>query len=196
VASSSDENMYLATGATFILTPALLWRLGRDGVELAGVRVFSTAQPAKAAEAMWNGSSVALAAPLDVEREIRERGATVLLRARVDASQVPLVTLRSIDKGRVMVWNLRTFSETDFQKVGEMLLAPQPLALSEIPEALANQLRRLALNPLGVALESPAGVVYYMLSGAHCLYNFQDRELDVVLHGNKVKLVANGLLWK
>lgn len=58
------------------------------------------------------------------------------------------------------------------------------------------RLRRLALNPLGVALEAPAGVACYMLGGAHCLYNFQDRELDVVLHGNKVKLAANGLLWK
>jgi hypothetical protein len=118
------------------------------------------------------------------------------MRARMDASQAPLVTSRSIGKGRVMVWNLRTFSEADFEKVGEVLLAPRPLALSEIPEELSNELRRMALDPLGVQLEAPAGVAYYMLGGAHCLYNFQDRELDVVLHGEKVKLAANGLLWK
>ena len=202
VQASSDAHLvvkmrrHLAAGATLILTPALLRRLGRDGVALAGVNVSQTAQPAKAAEVMWNGSSVALAAPLDVEGEIREHGATVLMRARIDASQVPLVTSRSIGKGRVMVWNLRTFSEADFEKVGETLLPPRPLALSDLPEELSNELRRLALDPLGVRLEAPAGVAYYMMGGAHCLYNFQDRALDVKLNGETLKLAANGLLWK
>ncbi len=192
----SKIRRHLATGATLILTPALLRRLGRDGVELAGVSVSATAQPAQAAEALWNRSSVALAAPLDVEREVHERGAKVLMRARIDGSVVPLVTSHEAGKGRVMVWNLRTFSEADFQKAGEMLLPPRPLALSNLPEELANGLRRMALDPLGVQLEAPAGVAYYILGGAHCLYNFRDRELDVVFHGKKVKLAANGLFWK
>jgi hypothetical protein len=57
-------------------------------------------------------------------------------------------------------------------------------------------LRCMALDPLGVQLEAPTAVACYMLGGAHCLHNFQHRELDVVVPGEKVKRAANGLLWK
>lgn len=187
---------HLAAGATLIVTPALARRLGRDGAALAGVSVSTAAQPAQAVEARWDGSSVALAAPLDVEREIRERGAKVLVRARVDAVEVPLATSLAHGKGRVMMWNLRTFSEADFEKVGEVLLPPRPLALSELPEELANELRRLAAEPLGVSLDAPAGVAWYMLGGAHCLYNFRGSAVEVKLNGERVKLPANGWFWK
>jgi hypothetical protein len=187
---------HLATGATLIVTPALLRRLGRDGAELAGVNVPAKAQPAQAVEAGWNGSSVALAAPLDVEREIRERGAMVLVRARAGGVEVPLVTNRAAGRGRVMMWNLRTFSDADFEKVGEVLLPPRPLALSDIPEELSNEMRRLALDPLHIQLEAPNGVTYYLLGGAHCLYNFRNEAVVVKLNGDKLRLAANGWLWK
>jgi hypothetical protein len=187
---------HLAQGATLIVTPALLRRLGRHGVNLAGVAVSAAAQPTQAAEVFWDGSSIALSTPLDVEREIRERGATVLMRARAGSAEVPLVASRAAGKGRVMMWNVRTFSEADFEKVGEVLLPPRPLGLASLPEELSNELRRLALSPLGVTLEAPAGVAYYILGGAHCLYNFQNAAVDVKLNKEKLKLPANGWLWK
>jgi len=187
---------HLDAGARLIVTPALLRRLGRAGEELAGVSVSSTAQPAKATEVRWNGSTIVLGAPLDTEREIRERRSMVLMRARAGGAEVPLVTSRNAGKGHVMMWNLRTFSEADFEKAGEVLLPPRPLGLSEIPDELANELRRTALEPLGLALAAPAGVACYLLGGAHCLYNFRDSEVEVTLNGEKLKLAANGWFWK
>jgi len=187
---------HLDSGATVIVTPALVRALGREGTRLSGVAVSATAQPAQASEAKWNGSSITLAVPLDVESNVRDRGAMVHMRARVGSSEVPLVTSRAAGKGRVIVWNLRTFSEADFEKAGEVLLPPAPLALASLPRELANELRRIALEPLRVTLEAPAGVAYYMLGGAHCLYNFQNGPLDVKLNGRTLKLAANGWLWK
>ncbi len=187
---------HLDGGATVIVTPALVRALGREGARLSGVTVSAAAQPTQASEATWHGSSMTLAAPLDVESNVRERGAMVLMRARVGSAEVPMVTSRTVGKGRVIVWNLRTFSEADFEKVGEVLLPPRPLALASLPTELANELRRIALAPLRVTLEAPAGVAYYMLGGAHCLYNFQNGPLDVKLNGRMLKLAANGWLWE
>ncbi|MEN6603589.1 MAG: hypothetical protein ABFD86_14340, partial [Bryobacteraceae bacterium] len=73
---------------------------------------------------------------------------------------------------------------------------PRPLGLSEIPDELANELRRTALDPLRLALVAPAGVAYYVLGGAHCLYNFRNSEVEVTLSGEKLKLAADGWFWK
>jgi hypothetical protein len=35
-----------------------------------------------------------------------------------------------------------------------------------------------------------------MFGGAQCLYNFQDKEVEVLLNRQPVKLAANALVWK
>jgi hypothetical protein len=95
-----------------------------------------------------------------------------------------------------MVWNLRTFSEQDFDDVGERLLPPKPLGLSELPRELAGAMRRVAIEPLGTQVEAPAGVAYYMFGGAHVFYNFLDQEVEISLKQERLRLAANGWLWR
>jgi hypothetical protein len=96
----------------------------------------------------------------------------------------------------VEVWNVRTFSEDDYTRAGERLLAPTKVAWLEMPRAQLDALRNRFLAPLGVKLSAPAGVAYYMFGDAHCFYNFLDHPVEVVLNGQKVPIAANALVWR
>jgi hypothetical protein len=110
--------------------------------------------------------------------------------------KIPYLVTRKYGRGTVMVWNVRTFSEADYQKTQERLLAPAKLGLPEMPRALADDLRQRMMAPLGVALSAPAGVAYYMFGNAQCLYNFNDGDVEVILNRQPLKLAANALMWK
>lgn len=187
---------HLARGATLVLTPALLRKLGRAGEEFATATAGSQARPDTISEVALAGGALKLEAPLDVDLALAAPRDNVVLWAVSGGRKIPYLTARKAGRGTVMVWNVRTFSEADYQKTKERLLAPAKLSLPEMPQALADDLRARMLAPLGVTLTAPAGVACYVFGGAQCLYNFQDKEVEVVLNRQPVKLGANALVWK
>jgi len=177
---------HLANGAGLVLTPALVRRV-RALAEIASVRATPEAQPARVAIVHVAGNSVPLSAALEVDGGLQAAGATVLLSATGAGGRVPLLTR----KGRVLVWNIRTFNEEDFRQTGEWLLPPKPLGWTRLPEAAANRLRRALLEPLGVTLEGPARVAFYDFGALRCLYNFQDETVLIRLNGRSIKVPAH-----
>jgi hypothetical protein len=91
--------------------------------------------------------------------------------------------------------NVRTFSERDFRDAGEWLLSPKPRGLSELPEALAQDIRRVLFTSLGVQFEGPSGVGLYLFRGARALYNFRDETVLVRSEGKSCALRAHQCLW-
>jgi hypothetical protein len=187
---------HLARGATLVLTPALLRKLGHAGEELATAGTSDAVRAGTISEVVLASGPVKLDVPLEVDLGLAAPRDNVSLWAASAGRKIPYLVTRKYGRGTVMVWNVRTFNEADYEKTKERLLAPAKLGLPEMPRALADELRARMLAPLGVTLSAPAGVAYYMFGAAQCLYNFHDREVEVVLNQQPLKLAANALLWK
>ena len=155
----------------------------------------ATAEPATAAQLRGNGQTAKLATPVDLDAGLRVTEARARATAQVNGQPVPWLTERTVEAGRVWVWNVRTFSEQDFRATGEWLLAPRALGLPVLPQNVADALRAEFLKPLGVHLEAPSGVALYLFANGRCLYNFQETPVSVRLDGQSVEIPPKGWRW-
>lgn len=187
---------HLARGATLVLTPALLRKLGRAGEEFATAATSGEVRAGTVSEVVLGSGPVKLGVPLEVDLGLAAPRDNVSLWAVSGGRKIPYLVTRKYGRGTVMVWNVRTFNEADYEKTKERLLAPAKLGLPEMPRALADDLRQRMIAPLGVTLSAPAGVAYYMFGNAHCLYNFNDGQVEVVLNRQPLLLEANAIVWK
>lgn len=187
---------HLERGTTLVLTPAFVRGLGQTVGKMAGVEVQPASLPAEATAVQSGSREYALATPIDLDAGLTKNGSTVRMNVRVGGQSVPFLTEYAAGKSRVLVLNVRTFSEQDFLDAGEWLLAPKPRGLAEIPEALADELRAALLAPIGVDLKAPAGVALYLFGPARCIYSFRDEPLRIGLDGESVELAAHGWVWR
>ena len=119
---------------------------------------------------------------LDLESPLKILDGEVLLDARHNDLSVPFLT-RSKDQ-RIFVLNSHTFSEADFEAVGEVLLCPRPLGLLDLPRSWANELRQAFNAGVKVDLDAPARVTMQTLgSGEVVLYNYNRKEAEITLKG-------------
>jgi len=184
----SKIQQHLSRGATLVLTPALVRLVGKPLAGLAGVQVSEKPQAASADAAGVHGRRLSLATPLEIDAGLQAPPGLVKLSAFVNGRQVPLLTARKAGGGRILVGNFFTFANG-------ASLAPKELGLPEIPRPLADALRAEVMAPLGVRLESPAKVGFYLFGDARALYNFRDEAVEVRLDRQVIKLDANRLLW-
>ena len=172
----------LARGATLIVTPALLRRMNTQAADLAGVTVSPQLQPGKVGG-------------LEVDLSLAAKRAQTRVTIPADGKQIPLLTMHKSDRGRILVANVRAFSG-DYPKDPEWIFPPEKLGLPELPQPLADALRRDMLDPLKTSLTAPSKVAFYMLGDARVLYNFRDKPVEVKLDGKAIRVPANGLVWR
>lgn len=185
----------LEKGATSVLTPALVRKLGQAGSSLCGVEVGPNPVAATTVSVTSDRGAIQLDSPLDVDGSLAATASRVRMRAQLTDGSVPLITVRQQKQGQVFVLSVRTFSEQDFRDTGEWLLSPKPRGLSELPQALTDDIRRVLLPSLGVEFEAPSGVALYLFRGAHAVYNFRDDAALVRLDGKAYRLEAHQCLW-
>jgi hypothetical protein len=94
-----------------------------------------------------------------------------------------------------VVLNVRTFSDSDFGKEGEYLLAPTKLGLPRIPQLVADAIRKELLRPLHVELRGPAGVAVVLVGKDACFYNFRGEPMRLQYQGEMVELAPHLCLW-
>lgn len=188
------ENLrrHLVEGATLILTPALVRALEEEAAPLSGTRTSPEPRPGTVTALRIGDRELKLEAPLDVDTGFSAPPPLVLIRS----GALPILTERKSSNGRVLVWNVRTFNEADYRASGEWLLAPRPLGLASIPQALADELRTRFLEPLGVRFQAPAGVGFYLFSDFAVFYNFLDRPVETTYNGKPVRIQANGIEYR
>jgi hypothetical protein len=188
-------NRHLRRGATILMTPAFLRCAGAEAQRLAGVAV-DEAVRAGAVEEIRSGSARwPLSRPLEVDAGLTVKAARVLMSGRTQSGEVPVLVERRQDRGRILVLNTRTFSEDDFRSEGEWLLSPKPRGLSELPQPVVDELRRLLRLPGGVKFNAPSGVALYLFDGAGCLYNFRDGAVQARLNGKDLQLPPHDAVW-
>jgi len=98
-----------------------------------------------------------------------------------------LVLLRTVarpDK-RLSLLNTHTYSQADFDAVGEVLLCPRPLGLLSMQGAALSVLRAAFGGAEGPIFAGPAGVTYHPFAGAGqggcVVQNFNDADVDVTI---------------
>ena len=91
---------------------------------------------------------------LDLESEIQLTEGNAKLVALHNSDEIPFLVARE----NIFTLNTHTFSQADFDEVGEVLLCPRPLGLLEIPDNWANTLRDHFLSPMGLDFNAPTRV--------------------------------------
>jgi hypothetical protein len=186
----------LDRGATVLVTPAFLRQAGPEVAAWAGLEVAPDALPGELPALLRRRTSLALETPLPIDAAVKSTGArTVLAGTPEPGTIIPVLTTRREARGRVVLVNLRTFSEADFRQAGEWLLAPRALGCSNLPGAVADPLRREVLEPLGVRLQAPGGVALHLFDDAACLYSFLPHPVDVRWNGRRLRLAAHECRW-
>ena len=191
------ENMrqHLDRGSTLVLTPALVRALGQAGAQLAGVEPGSGSEAASAKTMRVDRESVDLATPLELDAALKARDCQVNMSAGVGERPVPFLTSRAVGRGRILVMNVRTFSEDDFGKVGEYLLAPKALGLPKIPQLVADTIRSELLRPLHEDFRGPAGVGVVLFREQACFYNFRAESARLQYQGEIIGLAPHQCVW-
>jgi hypothetical protein len=202
VQASADSDVlrrmrrHLHNRVTLVLTPDFIRRAGAAAAVMAGVRVGQVSEPAAAREALVRRVRVPLPKLLDVDAGVQAVTGRTVIEVNAGGKLAPLLTSHRWGRGRVLVLNVRTFSDSDFRDAQEWLLAPKPRGLVEIPQQLADPLRDALLEPVGVRLAAPAGVALCLFSEANCLYNFLDAPAEVCLDGERFQLEAGRPVWR
>ena len=179
----------LKNGARIVVTSGFLDK-ARDGEKLAalaGIHLPVQAAPVSSSKLIVNGHVDTLKMPLDFGAKIRVDDATTFLAAQVNGEEIPFLT-NSRD-GRFYVLNVHTFSQQDFEAVGEVLLSPRPLGLLELSRGAADMLREPFLPPLNWLLDAPSRVAFQPLENKGFLihnYNQQGVEVHVLPPQNKI----------
>jgi hypothetical protein len=185
----------LERGSTLVLTPALVRALGQEGARMAGVETGPACEATSARTMRIEGKSVDLAAPLELDAALKPGDCQVQLSAGVGERQIPFLTSRAVGRGRISVLNVRTFSDSDFGKGGEYLLAPRKLGLPRIPESVADMIRKEFLRPLHLDLRGPSGVAVVLVGQEACFYNFRAEAVRLQYQGAAVELAPHECRW-
>ena len=158
-----------ARGVPIVMTASLLAKL-KDApaiYALAGIAAPFTSAPVRAQKVgVGTTATNDVAQGLDIEGDLQLNGAEVLVTATVDGRAVPFFTKHAGQGAPVYVLNTHTFSQADYDAVGEVLLPPRDLGFSHLPQDVTTVIRAAFTEPMGIALAAPINVTIQPLDGA------------------------------
>ncbi len=194
-ADADVEKRVLATlrnGGTVVATAGFLRKLPANArlLKSAGVQLLrGPEETLETRRLSVEGRNYDLAEPLRLEARLQTTSAQVLVEAEIGDALVPFLTVFSPPVGgKLAVLNSHTFSEADFQAVNEVLLAPRPVALLELPEAVLAAVRNVFLPTGHLRLVGPARVALHAFaSGDVVVCNFNGEPVNVLLEGVPVQ---------
>jgi len=173
----------LRKNAAVIMTSGFLLQ-ARDGEKLAkaaGVEVEMASRPLQADSIFMGESFQPLSRALQIESMIKLMpGSKALLTAKVGNRQIPYLSQNAT--ASVFVLNSHTFSQSDFDAVGEVLLCPKQLGVLDLPEFWANTIRSIFNEGLSADLKAPMRVTFQPLGDRlWMLQNYNRKKVDVSL---------------
>lgn len=184
--ANDDPDIYekvarsIEEGKRIIFTSGFLAELpqGKELATRAGIEWPVSLNTIEASEVVVDGRNQTLELPLLLDANISVTNAKVLLEAVSGRQRVPFLT-QSTD-GNVFVWNVHTFSNEDFEAAGEMLLAPEPLALVTLPREWANTIRDAFNEKLNLTADAPTRVAIQPFGNDELMVTNYNREAITV----------------
>lgn len=167
-----------ARGAHLIVTTNLLiaWPQGRELASVVGVDPDFASAPLRAKYRTEDGD-----VEIDLESSIEVAPRTGDVVCADGARR--LLLLRTA--GNVSLLNTHTYSQADFDAVGEVLLCPRPLGLLSLDGRALTAFRTAFAGGTPPTFSGPACVTYHPFADANAgdcvLQNFNDRAVEVSL---------------
>ena len=158
-AISAKLDALVSRGGRAIVTAGFVANVP-DTAALAGLRGPVILDPVNVPAVSVDGQTHSVEYGLDLAARLEIAGAEVLLETPDEQGAIPFLTRHRAGEGEIYVVNCHTFSQEDFDTVGEVLLAPRPLGLLELPQAAVDRLREAFIEPIGLAMEAPAWVTF------------------------------------
>jgi hypothetical protein len=165
----------LDKGAKIIMTTGFLANAadGQKLAELAGVKWPLTPQQTTSETVIVENKPLQLKFPVSMDYQIIANGANVLLQTT--ASQPFMTQNKSI-----YVINPHTFSQVDFDAVGEVLLCPRQIGLLELPKPWVNTLRSAFHSKEEPVLDAPSRVSMQQLADqSFIIHNYTQEKTEV-----------------
>jgi hypothetical protein len=164
----------IARNSTLVFTTGFLAHAadGERLAEIAGIRWPLVSSPLTAEQIIVEGKAEQITYGLNLESYIQPTEGNVKLAARHHADDIPFL----VGRENIFILNSHTFSQADFDEVGEVLLCPRPLGLLEIPQTWANTLRDAFLAPFGYDFNAPARVTLQPYGNAGLVIHNYNRE--------------------
>lgn len=133
----------LKNGSTLLITVGFIANAtdGEKIAEMAGVKYPIVVNPGKATSILVEKEEKEILHGFDYEAKLELTNGKALLSAGNRSAEIPIFIKSNAGNGKIYTLNSHTFSQADFDAVGEVLLCPKPLGLLEIPDVWANTLR-------------------------------------------------------
>jgi hypothetical protein len=153
---------------------------GEELAALAGVKWPVKISPMDVDYVISDGKKEKIIHPLNIESDIKIADGKVLLEAVIGNKKIPFFSHNS--DANIFVLNTHTFSQADFDAVGEVLLCPRQLGLLEVPQTWANTIRSAFNSKLNIALDAPTRVSMQTLKdGSAIIHNYNKTETELTL---------------
>ncbi len=181
----------IISNTTLIFTTGFLAH-ARDGerlAEIAGLSWPIVSSPFVADQIIVEGKAETIKYGLDLESEFQLTEGKAMLVALHNSDKIPFLVARET----VFTLNTHTFSQADFDEVGEVLLCPRPLGLLELPETWANTLRDHFITPLGLGFNAPTRVTLQPYGDSGWVihnYNQETVQFDLLTSGVENRIIV------
>jgi len=184
-------NKARSRGADLILTTNLLIA-SPDREKLAGMVGLETDIESKPIRALLTHQARNSNINVDLESPIEGKDVPGNIVCTSGDKQLAFLTVSETASGRVALLNTHTYSQADFDAVGEVLLSPRPLGLININGSALSTLRRAFRI---TSFDGPSSVTYHPFDSAgpgNCvIQNFNDKRANVDISINAQKNKSN-----
>ena len=171
----------LERNATIVVTPGFLAAVP-ELQSVAGVNGFTDLSPTLADGIIQNDTLVTVKNGLNIAARFTTSSAETLLTAQKGDERTPFLTRNRVGEATVYVLNTYTYTQADFDAVGEVLLAPRSLGILELPREAANVIRDAFTGPLGYAFSAPPRVTLQVLeNGDAVVQNYNEHPVNYTL---------------
>jgi hypothetical protein len=178
-------------GADLIFTTNLLI-VSPDGDELARMAGVGTDIKSKPTRALLMQDSDNTNVTIDLESPIEGKAVPGNIVCTSGDKQLALLRVSETPRGRIALLNTHTYSQADFDAVGEVLLSPRPLGLLEMNGPALSAIRKAFGNTI---FNGPSCVTYHPFdsasSGNCVIQNFNDKAVNISISVNIEKDKSN-----
>lgn len=181
-------------GKKMVMTAGFLAKVknGEKLAKLAGIRYPLVAEQ-QSTSLVWNdGKRDTLEFPLQTDYRIETDGAAVQLQTAGNNSAAFLVQHNNIS-----VINTHTFSQADFDAVGEVLLCPRQIGLLELPRQWMKVIRAAFAADSVSVMDAPSRVAFQRLGdSSYVVHNYNREKVSITIPVNRQAAWTDGFTGK
>jgi len=169
----------LDNGAKIIMTTGFIAKArgGDKLAQLAEIKWPLAAVSSVADAIITNGGTEKLKIPLVFDYQIITDRGNTLLKTSSPGNNPFLIQNQ---ENNIIVLNTHTFSQSDFDAVGEVLLCPRQLGLLELPKAWINTVRSSFHSENDPVIDAPSRVSVQQLSDQSIIIHNYNQEITTV----------------